>query len=377
MAREGLVSHSTLVFPPSLVITFAALLGAAVGSFVNVCIFRLPREGLGVSRPRRSFCPSCGFEIAWYDNIPIAGWLVLGGRCRACRAPFSARYLLVEAGTALVFVLVAQRFLLGHAPSLPAALAVSALGAALVAVSFIDFDHRLIPDEITLPGMALAPLVVLAAPEVHTVDGSLSRVLAGVGSALAALPIPASLRAAPVLLLAVPAAAALSAAGAMLAYSAYWKAAHPTSPKRFRDGWLAGALAAEAGAVGALSLLRPEIILAPGIYAFWAGLAGMLAGSSLVLFVGIIGSKVFRKPAMGFGDVKLMGLLGAFTGWAGVLAGFFIACILGSIAGIYLLLRHGSRYLPFGPFLALGSFSLVLWPQAFARLLRWYAGLFA
>jgi prepilin signal peptidase PulO-like enzyme (type II secretory pathway) len=163
----------------------------------------------------------------------------------------------------------------------------------------------------------------------------------------------------------------------MRLYSVYWKAVHPASPKRFRDGWLAGALAAEAGAMGVVCALRPEIILAPRIHAFWAALAGMLVGSSLVLLVGIIGSRVFRKPAMGFGDVKLMGLLGAFTGWAGVLAGFFIACILGSIAGIYLLLRHGSRYLPFGPFLALGAFSLVIWPDAFARLLRWYAGLFA
>ena len=376
MGAEGLVIHALLVFPPALVITFAALVGAAVGSFVNVCIFRLPREGLGVSRPRRSFCPSCGFEIAWYDNIPIAGWLVLGGRCRTCRAPFSARYLLVEAGTALVFVLAAQRFLLGHAPSLPAALAVCALGAALVAVSFIDLDHRLIPDEITLPGMALVPLIVLAAPEVHGVDAFLSRLLAGLGSELAALPLPAWLRSAPAVLLAPPAVAALAAAAAMRLYSAYWKAVHPASPKRFRDGWLAGTLAAEAGAVGVVCALRPEIILAPRIHAFWAALVGMLVGSSLVLLVGIIGSRVFRKPAMGFGDVKLMGLLGAFTGWAGVIAGFFIACILGSIAGIYLLLRHGSRYLPFGPFLALGAFSLVLWPDAFARLLRWYAALF-
>jgi leader peptidase (prepilin peptidase)/N-methyltransferase len=365
-----------MLFQPALVIAFAALLGAAVGSFINVCIFRLPREGLGVSRPRRSFCPSCGFEIAWYDNIPIASWLILGGRCRACRAPFSARYLLVEAATALAFVLVAQRYLLVDAPSPAAALAVAALAAALMAVSFVDLDHRLIPDEITLPGIALAPLVVLAAPEVHSVDASVSRVLARAQETLSGIGLPAALRGAPGLLVALLAAAALAGAAGMLCYSAYWRAAHPASPKRLRDAWLAGALAAEAALVGALGVLRPEVLLSPRVYAFWAALAGMLAGSTLVLLVGIIGSKVFRKPAMGFGDVKLMGLLGAFTGWAGVLVGFFIACILGSIVGIYLLARHGSRYLPFGPFLALGAFSLILWPEGFARLLRWYAGLF-
>jgi leader peptidase (prepilin peptidase)/N-methyltransferase len=366
-----------LDLPPALVIVFAALLGSAVGSFVNVCIFRLPREGLGISTPRRSFCPSCGFEIAWHDNIPLAAWLVLGGRCRVCRAPFSARYLLVEAGTALLFVLVAQRFILGDARSLPAALAVAALGAALVAVSLVDLDHRLIPDEITLPGMAVAPLAVLAAPEVLGADGSISRLLAGAAGELSRVPLPPFLRSAPVVAAAMVVAGGLLAAGAMIGYSAYWKAAHPTSPKRFGDAWLAGALAAQAGAAAALCALRPDLILTPRLHAFWASLAGMLAGSSLVLLVGIVGSRVFRKPAMGFGDVKLMGLLGAFTGWAGVLAGFFIACILGSIAGLYLLVRHGSRYLPFGPFLALGSFSLVLWPEAFSRLLRWYASLFA
>jgi leader peptidase (prepilin peptidase)/N-methyltransferase len=102
----------------------------------------------------------------------------------------------------------------------------------------------------------------------------------------------------------------------------------------------------------------------------------MLVGSSLVLLVGIVGTWLFRKPAMGFGDVKLMGLLGAFTGCVGVIEGFFFACILGSVIGIVILVRTGSRYLPFGPFLAAGAFVVILWPEALGNALRWYMGLF-
>ena len=112
------------------------------------------------------------------------------------------------------------------------------------------------------------------------------------------------------------------------------------------------------------------------MHSLWAALVGMAVGASLVFLVGEVGSRVFRKPAMGFGDVKLMGLLGAFTGWAGVLAGFFLACLLGSVVGIFLLVRYRSRYLPFGPFLALGCLSMILWPESFARLMRWYSHLF-
>src|SRR5262249_25460909 len=141
-------------------------------------------------------------------------------------------------------------------------------------------------------------------------------------------------------------------------------------------GYLGGVLGGVIGGMAALSVLQPDILLTPQAHSFWAAMAGMLCGSTLVFLVGVVGSKVFRKPAMGFGDVKLMGLLGAFTGWTGIVAGFFIACFVGSVVGIYLLLRYGSRYVPFGPFLALGSLSMILWPEVFQRLLAWYMSLF-
>jgi leader peptidase (prepilin peptidase)/N-methyltransferase len=102
----------------------------------------------------------------------------------------------------------------------------------------------------------------------------------------------------------------------------------------------------------------------------------MAAGAGLVLGVGVVGSKVFRKDAMGFGDVKLMGLLGGFAGWTGVIAGFALACLLGSVVGIYRLIRYRSRYLPFGPYLAAGSLAVIIWPGALQAAMAWYMSLF-
>jgi leader peptidase (prepilin peptidase)/N-methyltransferase len=135
---------------------YAALVGLVTGSYLNVVIHRLPR-GQSTVLPR-SRCPSCGGAIRALDNVPLVSWLVLGGRCRHCRAPISARYPAVEALTAVLFVLCMERF--GPTP----AAAVGALFCALmIALAGIDVEHYLLPDRITLPGIAvgiaLQPLV--------------------------------------------------------------------------------------------------------------------------------------------------------------------------------------------------------------------------
>jgi leader peptidase (prepilin peptidase)/N-methyltransferase len=362
----------------STILVFAGLFGLAVGSFLNVCIYRLPREGLRVSRPRRSFCPSCGVEIGWRDNVPILSWLILGGRCRSCRAPIAVRYILVEALAALLFVLVAGRFLLGEAPSLATSLVLAILVSALIVASFVDLELRVIPDEITLGGLALAPLAAFLAPGIHAPDRTISWVLSAAAARLEPLSasLPAALREGPLLACAVLACAAVSFFLGLGGYALYWRLVHPREPRGLLDGLLGGILSAAAGGFAVLGVFRPDLLLAPRIVSFWAAMAGMLAGSSLVLLVGILGTKIFRKPAMGFGDVKLMGLLGAFTGWLGVVGGFFIACLLGSAVGIFLILRHGSRYIPFGPFLAAGALVMILWPDALGNLLAWWMDLF-
>ena len=369
--------------PPVLVVFLdvsAALVGATVGSFLNVCIYRLPRPGLRIDRPVRSFCPTCGEQIAWYDNIPVLSWIRLGGRCRACKSSISVRYLLVEALTAALFALVVHRYVVQEGGSWGGCLVLLALVAGLMVATFVDIDLRLIPDEITLGGMHLLPLAVLLFPDLHSrsVDGLLSRALTAVQPFFVAAHsrLPEALTEGPFLWGTVAAAAAACFAAGFFLYRVYRRRFLPEMSCRFRDLSLAGLLSAAAGGGLAVEMLRPELTFSPRVYALWATLLGMLAGSGLVFLVGAVGTRLFRKPAMGFGDVKLMGLLGGICGWQGAVAGFFLASFLGSIFGVFRLVLYRDRYLPFGPFLAAGCFLLVLWPEALDRAMSWYLGLF-
>ncbi len=138
---------------------FAFLLGALWGSFANVCIARIPL-GLSVVRPG-SHCFSCQAPVRWYDNLPIVSYLVLRGKCRACGAGYSARYMLVEAATALLFVATYHYAAFLYAPGEPAPHRLARFGIyaffelVLVVITFIDLDHKRIPDVITYPGIPL------------------------------------------------------------------------------------------------------------------------------------------------------------------------------------------------------------------------------
>ena len=129
-----------------MVIFVLFVFGALVGSFLNVCILRIP-AGESIVWPG-SRCPSCKGAIAAYDNVPILSWMVLGGHCRSCRAPISPRYWVVELLTALAAVAVYFRVGLGFEW-----LVVFAFTASLIVITFIDLDHRIIPDVISLPGI--------------------------------------------------------------------------------------------------------------------------------------------------------------------------------------------------------------------------------
>lgn len=148
--------------PLVLTVAIAALLGAIIGSFLNVVIHRLPREESIVFPNSR--CPACGANIRFYDNIPVLSYLILRGRCRACNAPISPRYPAVEIITALTFAFVALRS--GLSLSLPFDLL---FAASLVALIFIDAEHMILPNAITYPGAALALLVRLF---VHNFEGA-------------------------------------------------------------------------------------------------------------------------------------------------------------------------------------------------------------
>lgn len=125
---------------------FAFLLGAVVGSFLNVCIYRLP-AGKSIVHPPSS-CPGCGSEIQWFDNIPIISFLILRAKCRSCHAPVSWRYPLIEALNGILAIFLFAKF--GVSISF---LALFVFCSALVVITFIDLDHQIIPDEISLPGI--------------------------------------------------------------------------------------------------------------------------------------------------------------------------------------------------------------------------------
>jgi len=155
------------VLPEALLVLWSGLVGLVVGSYLNVLVHRLPR-GLSTVTPR-SRCPACGAAIRAHDNLPVLSWLLLRGRCRDCRAPIPARYPLVEAAAGLLFAASVARFGFGVE-----GLAAAVLGALLIALAAIDRDHLLLPDKLTLPGIAAGLALQIAAP-----SGSLARGVAG------------------------------------------------------------------------------------------------------------------------------------------------------------------------------------------------------
>lgn len=142
------------------------LLGLVVGSFLNVCILRLPEDESIVSP--RSHCRSCNEPVAWHDNIPVASFVMLAGRCRRCGAPFSARYPAVEILTGLLFGMVAMQGLSPAETALQMAIV-----SAMIVVTFIDLDTFLILDRVTYPSIALSPVLALLVGHISVADSLL------------------------------------------------------------------------------------------------------------------------------------------------------------------------------------------------------------
>lgn len=251
-------------------VTGCALLGLVVGSFLNVVIWRAPRGESVVSPP--SACPACSHQVRPRDNVPVVGWLLLRGRCRDCGELISARYPVVEAGTAVAFGAIAAYF--GPVANLPAFLY---LTATAIVLALIDIDVHRLPNAIVLPSYVVGA-VLLAVPSIVAGDhGQLLR-----------------------------------------------------------------------AAIGAITL-----------YAFYFAL-------------------VLVYPAgMGFGDVKLAGVLGmylAWLGWAELVVGAFAGFLLGGVVGAGLMLagRAGRKSkIPFGPFMLMGAFAAIFFAEAIGD---WYLG---
>lgn len=248
---------------PSLLLwIYAAVVGAAVGSFLNVCIVRLP-EGESVVRPR-SRCPGCGAGIGWRDNIPIISYLALRGRCRGCKTHISGLYPLVEATTAALWVAAAVRY--GASWE---ALSMAVFFTLLLGIALTDARTYTIPDEFSLGGLVLGLLLALA-------PGGIDIQSAFFGAAL----------------------------GFLLLWAVAW-----------------------------------------------------------------LGEWMFKKPAMGGGDIKMMAMVGAFTGPAGVLLTIFLGALVGTVVFGPISWRTG-KLVPFGIFLAVGAGVTQTWGS---QLISWYS----
>lgn len=406
--------------------------GACVGSFLNVVIYRLPRGG-SILFPSRSFCPSCGRMIRWYDNIPLLSWVVLRGRCRACGAGISPRYLLIETATAVAFSgLYVCYFVLdvrdgsgSFTDAWPMYLAHVTLLAGLLACSAVDVEHWIVPLEVCW-FVSLVGVVGATAgphpwmPNVSPVIGAMS-LAAVVGLGVSRLLVhygflqpsfldaedkpPAPPRPRPDRAAAVRKkqkknkskggkgrSRSKAAKTARQPVSVAATRADGVDPRRevLREVLYllpAGVLALGAylvltgiASVGAAwaSLVDPGRAGAAGshVAAFQGAVCGYVVGGLWIWSARILGTLAFGKEAMGLGDVHLLAAVGAVTGWVVPSVAFFVAPVFGLLWAIYLWAARNQRELPYGPWLAAASFVVMLFYDAFADLLAPYRQLF-
>ena len=303
-----------------LLLVWSGLLGLLVGSFLNVCIFRLPRNCMSVVRPR-SRCPKCRALIAWYDNIPVLSWVVLRGRCRGCGAPISPRYAAVELLTGALYLAAAWNVLSGAASPGPREAGIFLVQAwflsCLIVCTFIDIDFQILPDEITLSGTILGLLAAAFLPFLPFLHGDAAEILRFAQISLDRL--------------------GMAGASDRLGAAARWLHRHQ--------------------AAGAWWLSLGHALL------------GAATGYGVILGIAALGKRLFRKKieqlgqteAMGFGDVKYMAMIGAVLGWRGVLFTLVLACFLGAVFGVVKRVATGTMgYVPFGPFLSVGALVMLL-----------------
>ena len=272
--------------------------GAVIGSFLNVCVHRMPRDQSIVTPP--SHCPHCNHHIRWIDNIPLVSYLVLRGKCRHCGASISPRYFLVELLTAVLFLLMWLKLTQWDHPPvhgiyfLKGPINWLVIGGLIVA-TFIDFEHYIIPNEITIGGIVVGLVLSAVYPPLQPVD--------------------------------------------------------------LFTSWMLKFGPAGMPAWGA---------------ALFRSFTGVLVGGLTLLAVAMIGEAIFRKEAMGMGDVKLLAAIGAFFGWQSTLFTLFVSSMLGGVVGLVLVAGSKKGWhsrIPYGPYIAFGA---LLWMFYGREIMNWY-----
>jgi leader peptidase (prepilin peptidase)/N-methyltransferase len=253
-----------VIVPPRFAEVFVTLFGLCVGSFLNVCIHRLPLKQSVVRPPSR--CPGCGNLLRWFDNVPIVSYAVLGGRCRACRMPISPQYPIVEAVTAALFLL--HFWEMGPTPLFAVRVA---FACALIVLFMIDLEHQILPDRITLPGIVTG----------------------------------------------------------------------------FACSWF----------------LPPGPLMS---------ILGILFGGGLLWAIAEMWLRLRKVDAMGFGDVKMLAMVGAFLGLKLVVVTFVLSSMMGGVVAAALMATRRADLatrVPYGTMLAVGALIASLYGDA---LIAWY-----
>ncbi len=329
---------------------FVFIIGAVIGSFLNVCVYRIPQYNrlwgqLRSLNEKPSHCPRCQKHILWYDNIPIFGWLKLRGRCRSCRMWISARYPIVEfLNGSLLLLLFWFEVPMGLHVGLAESSIYSQLGPqafpglgsyspetfvwlrfafhavlveALLVASLIDWDLRIIPEATTTPATYFAVIALACVPVLGIVPVWFQQ------------------------------QGLLNTFGIV---TPLWM--HP-----FMDG----------------PAVPVWISAHPYLHGLSVSLVGMLVGGGIVWLVRRAGFLFLREEAMGDGDIYLMAMVGAFLGWQPTLIAFFIAPICALTAVVLSLPFSRNRMIPYGPYLSLGTFLVILfWQPLESRIGRFF-----
>lgn len=336
--------------------------GAIVGSFLNVVIHRMPRDLSIVSPP--SNCPHCGYRIPWFLNIPIVTWLMIGGRCSNCGAHITARYFLVEVLTGTMF---AASWLAMGKVSAGIAIAYAILIAGMLAATFIDFEHFIIPDQINFGGIAAGLIASAIVPALHHADAWLDGIKwsaagAVVGAAIVWFIVQFG----------------------KLLFGRYHVDFEPGQDMLFTDTELI--LPDKHIQYGELFYRKSDKIRFHAAKVEMADRCYWDTDVEISQHLMRIGDDSFDpepitymmattdtvtlpREAMGFGDVKFMAAIGAFLGWQAVLFSLIVSSLIGSIVGVTMIVlgrRDWSSRLPYGPYIALAA---LIWMFAGQKLM--------
>jgi leader peptidase (prepilin peptidase)/N-methyltransferase len=363
---------------------FIFIFGCCVGSFLNVVIYRLPRDQSLVRPP--SACPACGRYIRFYDNIPLLSWLLLGRKCRYCKAPISARYFIIELLTGLIFTgLFILYFRTDLRPGMPTFLRGGwfiylisiILLAAFIAASAIDLKLWVIP--VSICWIVTAVGLIASAVGVYIITPNISRnygLLPSASAATASLGAGAAIGMAISMTLLITGLIKRSYESDRVDLPDYQQESTKPQYNHRLEMWkeITFLLPIIICSLTAFLILRKitwwaDFSQHPVITGLLGSLWGYFAGCGVVWATRIFGTLGFGKEAMGLGDVHLMGAAGAVIGCTPVIVAFFIAPFFGlTWAGIQLFFKK-IRQIPYGPFLSLGVLVvMILYEWIFSRL---------